>query len=57
VKVGASSRVRLQLAMAVYAVQYMVVLILLTSSPMPLRFVLDFVAAPKHRRILARRRA
>lgn len=44
------------LAMAVYTAQYLALFGLLTWAPAAVRFAVDFVGPPKHRRILARRR-
>lgn len=45
------------LAIAVWAVQYLALFSLLAWSPVLVKFAVDFVGPPKHRRILTRRRS
>jgi len=45
------------LSMAVYTAQYLALFSLLAWTPAAVKFAVDFIGPPKHRRILARRRA
>jgi hypothetical protein len=45
------------LTMAVYTVQYLALCSLLAWSPEAVKFAVDFIGRPKHRRILTRRRS